>query len=30
VITDPAHDTITLKGVTVAQLKDHMGDFHII
>ncbi|MDU1689642.1 MAG: hypothetical protein E6848_08510, partial [Bradyrhizobium sp.] len=30
VITDAAHDTITLKGVTVAQLQNHQNDFHIV
>jgi len=30
VITDAAHDTMTLKGVTVAQLSSHSSDFHII
>jgi VCBS repeat-containing protein len=30
IITDAAHDTITLKGVTVAQLQAHPGDFHLI
>ena len=30
VITDAAHDTITLKGVTVAQIQTHTTDFHLI
>ena len=30
IITDAANDTITLKGVTVAQLNAHQADFHII
>ncbi|WP_316197974.1 VCBS domain-containing protein [Bradyrhizobium sp. SZCCHNS2002] len=30
VITDAAHDTITLKGVTLAQLQAHQNDFHIV
>jgi VCBS repeat-containing protein len=30
VITDAAHETITLKGVNVAQLSAHSNDFHII
>ncbi len=30
VITDAAHDTITLKGVTTAQLLAHQNDFHFI
>jgi hypothetical protein len=29
-IVDAAHDTITLKNVTVAQLQAHAGDFHIV
>jgi hypothetical protein len=28
VITADAHDSITLKNVTVAQLVQHQGDFH--
>jgi serralysin len=30
VITDAAHDTITLKQVTTAQLLAHQSDFHFI
>jgi VCBS repeat-containing protein len=30
VITSGANDTITLKGVTLAQLQQHQNDFHII
>jgi VCBS repeat-containing protein len=30
VITDTAHDTITLKGVTIAQLTAHQNDFHFV
>jgi Ca2+-binding RTX toxin-like protein len=30
IITDAAHDTITLKGVTVAQIQAHPGDFHLM
>ncbi len=30
VITDAVHDTITLQGVTPAQLLAHQGDFHIV
>jgi hypothetical protein len=30
VITDAAHDQITLSGVTLAQLKAHPGDFHLV
>jgi fibronectin-binding autotransporter adhesin len=30
IITDAAHDTMTLKGVTVAQLQAHPGDFHLV
>jgi VCBS repeat-containing protein len=30
IITDAAHDTIKLPGVTVAQLQAHQGDFHMI
>ncbi|UFZ01661.1 VCBS domain-containing protein [Bradyrhizobium ontarionense] len=30
IITDAAHDTITLKGVTVTQLQHHQNDFHIV
>jgi hypothetical protein len=30
VITDAAHDTITLKHVTTAQLLTHQSDFHFI
>jgi hypothetical protein len=30
VITDAAHDTITLQHVTTAQLLTHLADFHII
>jgi VCBS repeat-containing protein len=30
VITDVAHDTLTLKGVTVADLQAHASDFHLI
>jgi Ca2+-binding RTX toxin-like protein len=30
IITDVAHDTITLKGVTIAQLQAHPGDFHLL
>jgi fibronectin-binding autotransporter adhesin len=30
VITDAAHDTITLKGVMLAQLQHHQNDFHIV
>jgi fibronectin-binding autotransporter adhesin len=29
-ITDSAHDTITLTGVTVAQIQAHPSDFHLI
>jgi Ca2+-binding RTX toxin-like protein len=28
IITDAAHDTITLKNVTIAQLTAHQSDFH--
>jgi serralysin len=30
VITDAAHDTITIPNVTTAQLLAHQGDFHIV
>jgi hypothetical protein len=30
VIADPAHDHITLTGVTVAQLQAHASDFHLV
>jgi VCBS repeat-containing protein len=30
VLTDAAHDTITLVGVTVAQVQAHAGDFHLV
>jgi fibronectin-binding autotransporter adhesin len=30
VIMDASHDTITLKGVTVAELQTHASDFHLI
>jgi VCBS repeat-containing protein len=30
IITDAAHDKITLSGVTVAQLQAHQSDFHFI
>jgi fibronectin-binding autotransporter adhesin len=30
VITDAAHDTITLFGVTKAQLQAHTNDFHLV
>ena len=30
IITDTAHDTITLTGVTLAQLQAHPNDFHLI
>jgi hypothetical protein len=30
ILTDVAHDTITLKGVTVAQLQAHPSDFHLV
>jgi fibronectin-binding autotransporter adhesin len=30
VLIDAAHDTITLKGVTLAQLMAHQNDFHIV
>ncbi len=30
VITDSHHDTITLLGVTVAQLQQHPSDFHLV
>jgi serralysin len=30
VITDAAHDTITIQNVTTAQLQTHQGDFHIV
>jgi len=30
VITDAAHDMITLKGVTIAQLTAHQNDFHFV
>jgi hypothetical protein len=30
VLTDAAHDTITLKHVTTAQLLAHQSDFHFI
>ena len=30
IITDAAHDTLTLKGVTLAQFQAHQGDFHVI
>jgi hypothetical protein len=30
IITDAAHDTIILKGVTLAQLNQHHNDLHII
>ena len=30
VITDAAHDTITIQHVTAAQLLAHLNDFHFI
>ncbi len=30
IITDAAHDKITLSGVTLAQLQAHPNDFHLI
>ncbi|SDT38284.1 Npun_F0296 family exosortase-dependent surface protein [Bradyrhizobium canariense] len=30
VITDAAHDTITLSGVTLAQIQAHPNDFHLV
>jgi aryl-phospho-beta-D-glucosidase BglC (GH1 family)/20S proteasome alpha/beta subunit len=30
VITDAAHDTITIENITTAQLFAHQGDFHIV
>jgi VCBS repeat-containing protein len=30
IITDAAHDTITLTGVTVAEVQTHASDFHLI
>jgi VCBS repeat-containing protein len=30
VITDAAHDTITLKGVTLTQFLAHQGDYHVL
>jgi hypothetical protein len=30
VITDAAHDTITIQNVTTAQLQAHQGDFHLV
>jgi VCBS repeat-containing protein len=30
IITDSAHETFKLAGVTVAQLQAHQGDFHVI
>ena len=30
VITDAAHDTITVQNVTTAQLLAHQGDFHLV
>ena len=30
IITDAAHDKITLTGVTLAQLQAHPNDFHLI
>ena len=30
IITDAAHDTITLQNVTTAQLLAHAGDFHLV
>jgi Ca2+-binding RTX toxin-like protein len=30
IITDAAHDKITLAGVTVAQIQAHPNDFHLI
>jgi fibronectin-binding autotransporter adhesin len=30
IVTDAAHDTITLSGVTLAQLQAHPTDFHLI
>ncbi|HEU0146444.1 MAG TPA: hypothetical protein VFR21_06160, partial [Bradyrhizobium sp.] len=30
ILIDAAHDTITLKGVTIAQLAAHQNDFHIV
>jgi VCBS repeat-containing protein len=30
IITDAAHVTLTLKGVTLAQFQAHQGDFHVI
>jgi hypothetical protein len=30
VITDAAHDTITIQNVTTAQLLAHQGDFHLV
>jgi hypothetical protein len=30
VITDAAHDTITIQNVTTAQLLAHQGGFHLV
>jgi hypothetical protein len=30
VITDTAHDTITIQNVTTAQLLAHQSDFHLV
>ena len=30
VITDAAHDTLTIQNVTTAQLQAHQGDFHLV
>jgi fibronectin-binding autotransporter adhesin len=30
IITDAAQDTITLKGVTLAQFQAHQGDYHVL
>jgi VCBS repeat-containing protein len=30
IITDAAHDTITLKGVTLTQFLAHQGDYHVL
>ena len=30
IITDSAHDTITLKGVSLAQIQAHPSDFHLV
>jgi len=30
VITDAAHDTITIQNLTTAQLQAHQGNFHLV